>query len=66
MNFILSKEYNWKHDPSTILIYLGHNFSGNGYWHQFSKVESPDVIWCEVLTPDLDMFEESAPDGGEK
>lgn len=49
-------KYNWKGQPER-LIYIGHNYSGNGYWHQFAKVESPEVIWCEVLTSDLDKIE---------
>lgn len=51
--------YNWKHDPITQLVYLGHNWSGNGYWHQFAKVNKPDVVWCEVLTSDLHMLEKT-------
>ena len=50
--------YNWKNQPER-LIYLGHNFSGNGYWHQFALVSVPDKVWCEVLTHDLRMFEET-------
>lgn len=49
-------KYNWKGQPER-LIYIGHNYSGNGYWHQFAKVESPDVVWCEVVTADLHMIE---------
>jgi len=41
------------------LVYLGNNWSGNGYWHQFAKVESHDVVWCEVLGSDLHMIEET-------
>jgi predicted metal-binding protein len=34
-----------------------------GYkWHQFSLVENPDVVWCEVTTSDLSMIEESGSD----
>lgn len=51
--------YNWIGQPER-LVYLGHNWSGNGYWHQFAKVESPDEVWCEVLSSDLCLFEESA------
>lgn len=51
--------YNWKHQ-SERLIYMGHKWSGNGYWHRFAKVESPDGVWCEVLTSDLTMLEETA------
>lgn len=58
-------KYNWKHQ-SERLIYLGHNFSGNGFWHQFAKVESPDVVWCEVISNDLHMIEETAPGNQQK
>jgi len=55
-------KYNWKYQPDR-LIYKGKNFSGNGYWHQFAKVESPGVVWCEVLDSDLHMLEETRPTG---
>lgn len=58
MEMIKGGKYNWKHDKRP-LIYLGHNWSGNGYWHQFATVEEPDVVWCEVLTSDLHMLEET-------
>lgn len=51
-------KYNWKDQPER-LVYLGDNFSGNGYWHQFAKVESPEVVWGEVKGCDLCMFEET-------
>lgn len=54
----LGGRYNWKHQPER-LVYLGYNLSGNGRWHQFAKVEYPTVVWCEVLTRDLEMFEET-------
>lgn len=50
--------YNWKNQRER-LIYMGRNWSGNGYWHQFSLVEKPDTVWCEVLDSDLSSFEES-------
>lgn len=50
--------YNWIGQPER-LVYLGYNRSGNGYWHQFAKVEQPSVVWCEVKTADLEMFEET-------
>lgn len=62
---IIGKHYNWKHQKER-LVYLGHNFSGNGYWHQFAKVEAPEVVWCEVLTSDLHMIEETQPADGMK
>lgn len=51
-------KYNWKGQEKR-LIYLGHNWSGNGYWHQFEKVEEPGVVWCEVLDEQLQHFEET-------
>jgi hypothetical protein len=56
--FAIGGKYNWVGQPER-LVYLGCNFSGNGYWHQFAKVEYPSIVWCEVLTPDLEMIEET-------
>ena len=52
--------YNWKNQPER-LVYIGMCEPRNGFWHQFAKVESPDVVWCEVLTADLHMLEETKP-----
>jgi hypothetical protein len=43
-------------------MYLGRNWSGNGFWHQFEKVDKPGTIWCEVLDADLSNFEETEID----
>ena len=51
-------KYNWKNQPER-LIYVGYNWSGNGKWHQFEKVDSPGVVWCELLDSDLSMMEET-------
>lgn len=56
MKMIIGEKYNWRNQPER-LVYLGHNFSGNGYWHQFAKVDEPEIVWCEVLTSDLPMLE---------
>lgn len=40
-------------------MYIGKNWSGNGYWHQFEKVGEPGVVWCEVLDNQLSSFEET-------
>lgn len=50
--------YNWVNEEKK-LVYLGRKFIGNGYWHQFSRVEYPKTVWCEVLTSDLKMMEET-------
>ena len=53
-------KYNWIGQPER-LICLGRNWSGNGHWHQFAKVEEPDVVWCEVTDDQLSSFEETKP-----
>jgi len=55
-NFKIGDNCNWKNQPER-LIYLGFNYSGNGYWHQFAKIDNPKVVWCEVLPEDLKMLE---------
>lgn len=50
-------KYNWINQPER-LVYIGKQ----GAWHQFAKVDKPDVIWCEVLTDDLSMIEETRID----
>lgn len=50
----ISRVYNFK-NQSERLIYMGYNFSGNGYWHQFEKLGSVGV-WCEILDSDLHMI----------
>lgn len=53
---IKGDRYNWKNQPER-LIYLGKNWSGNGYWHQFALVACPNKVWCEVTESQLDGFE---------
>jgi hypothetical protein len=53
---VIGEKYNFKHQ-SERLIYIGKNFSGNGYWHQFAKTEEPDIVWSEMLDSDLHMIE---------
>lgn len=58
-NLLIGNSYNWKCDDNIELIYIGYNFSGNGYWHQFKRADNIDgPIWCEVKTDDLDLMEE--------
>ena len=52
-------KYNFRGQPER-LVYLGNNWSGNGYWHQFAKVESPNDVWAEMLDSDLKNIEETA------
>lgn len=52
--------YNWKNQPER-LIYIGrkHYPGDRRTWHQFAKVEQPDVVWSEVLESELPFFEET-------
>ena len=52
--------YNWRNQPDR-LVYLGRNWSGNGWWNQFKKIGDPREVWCEVLDGDLHMLEETLP-----
>lgn len=51
-------QYNWRNQPER-LIYLGRNWSGNGYWHQFELVDKPGSVWCEILDSDLKSIEDT-------
>ena len=55
---IIGGRYNWKYQLER-LVYLGRNWSGNNYWHQFEKIDAPGKVWCEVLDADLKMLEET-------
>jgi hypothetical protein len=56
--------YNWRNQPER-LVYLGRNWSGYGYWHQFAKVEEPHKVWCEVLDDQIASFEASKAEHAE-
>lgn len=60
--FRVGGRYNWKGQPER-LIYLGRRWVGNGYWHQFEKVDEPGAVWCEVLDSDLPSIEETKEPG---
>lgn len=52
---IIGGKYNFTNQKER-LTYIGKNFSGNGYWHQFELVGIQGV-WCELLDSDLSMIE---------
>lgn len=54
--FAIGDRCNWISQPER-LIFLGRNWSGNGFWNQFAKVESPYEVWCEVPDEDLHSIE---------
>ena len=56
INMVIGENYNFQRQPER-LVYLGKNWSGNGYWHQFAKVDKPSVIWSEMKDSDLAMIE---------
>jgi hypothetical protein len=59
---VIGEDYNFKHstDPYKVLVYLGFNLSGNGYWHQFADKETGEV-WAEILDSDLKLIEKYVP-----
>lgn len=52
--------YNFRNQADR-LVYLGYNWSGNGYWHQFRKIGDPRPVWAEITEDDLHMIEETKP-----
>jgi hypothetical protein len=56
-NMVLNGSYRFS-DQKEILTYVGHNWSGNGFWHQFEKASKPGVVWSEVLGYELELLEE--------
>ena len=60
-DLVIGGKYNWI-NQSERLIYLGHNLSGNGYWHQFALTHTPQKVWCELQDTDLHMIEETNKD----
>ena len=53
---VIGGKYNFSNQPER-LVYLGYNFSGNGFWHQFEKIDEPGVVWCECQNDDLRLLE---------
>ena len=41
-----------------MLTYLGFNWSGNGYWHQFALV-GEQKVWAELTNNDLHLIVEA-------
>lgn len=58
-DLVKGRHYRWKHDAVNTMVYMGHNWSGNGYWHQFERISQPGVIWCEITSRELEMIEET-------
>jgi len=54
---VVGENYKFKNQPEH-LKYIGKNWSGNGYWHQFEKV-GEQGIWCELLDSDLLLIEKA-------
>lgn len=54
--------YNWKGQEER-LKYIGHNWCGDGFWHQFELITAPGKVWCEVQDDNLVAFEETSVDG---
>ena len=58
MKLEIGKEYNWKDKPVS-LIYLGYNFNGETYLHQFALTSAPNIAWCECNGAELSGIEET-------
>lgn len=57
MELIKGKLYRFKNSSTTNpepLRYIGQNWSGNGFWHQFTK---DGKVWCELQDSDLRLIE---------
>ncbi len=52
VELVVGQQYRFKCSHEQ-LVYLGYNWSGNGYWHQFALVEEPKVVWAEIPKSDL-------------
>ena len=50
----IGDKYNFINGPER-LTYIGKE----GPWNQFATLESPEVVWAEVLDSDLGMLEET-------
>jgi hypothetical protein len=51
----LGKLYKFRADENE-LKYIGNNWSGNGYWHQFEK-DGYDGVWCELANNEIRLIE---------
>ena len=51
-DLVIGGKYNWVNQPER-LIYVGKY----GCWHQFEKVDKPNIIWCGILDSDLEQIE---------
>jgi hypothetical protein len=54
-DLVMDGKYNFI-GQSERLIYIGENWSGNGYWHQFEKVGEAGV-WCEMQDDKTHLLE---------
>jgi|GEM_PF-2376702 len=54
--------YRFKDTPET-LVYIGRNWSGNGYWHQFELAAQRGNVWAELQSHDLHLIEKLTING---
>ena len=52
LDLVIGEKYRWIYQKE-VLVYLGKNWSSNGYWHQFALIEKPSTVWSEALDSDL-------------
>ena len=58
---VIGGKYNWSNQTER-LVYLGNNYSGNGFWHQFALIDEPTVVWSELTNSELKYIEETYDD----
>jgi len=61
-NMEIGEHYHFKYgmDPEAeALVYVGKNWSGNGFWHQFELLHKRGEVWAELLDSDLWMIQKS-------
>lgn len=55
--------YNWKGQLDRLLYVGTRHYRGDPRtWYQFTLVDQPEKVWCEVLESDLDHIEETQPE----
>ena len=57
MEMTIGEKYRFKYtceEESEPIEYVGYNWSGNGYWHQFTK---NGKVWCELQEDQFELLE---------
>ena len=52
----INGKYNFIGQPEK-LVFIGNNWSGNGYWNQFALIDKQNIVWSEINDSDLQFIE---------